>query len=365
MSSQLLFALARDVVAGLLADGVGHRQAAERRLERDRPAVDHELRGAVHGHRDAFEQLLGELHHPAVVLVGDVDLHAGELGVVRAVHALVAEVLAQLVDAVEPADDQLFEIELRGDAQVEVDVERVVVRDEGTRRRAARNGLQDRRLDLDVALRIEELAHRGDDLRALDEGLLDLRVDDQVEVALAVADLGVGEGVEGLAVLLLDDGQRADRLREHGERLAVYGEFAGVGAEGKPFHADEVADVEQLLEDRVVERRVPFGADVVAADVDLDASRVVLQLEERGAAHDAARHDAARDADLLEVLRVVVVTLGDFARRGRYVVACGGVGFDAQVAQGVERLSAKLFLFAEFDCHIVSFMMFRGISPQK
>ena len=32
--AQLLFRLARDVVAGLLADGVGHRQAAERRLER-------------------------------------------------------------------------------------------------------------------------------------------------------------------------------------------------------------------------------------------------------------------------------------------------------------------------------------------
>ena len=204
--AQLLFRLARDVVAGLLADGVGHRQAAERRLERDLPSVDRQLRGAVHGHRDPFEQLLGELHHPAVVLVGDVDLHAGELGVVRAVHALVAEVLAQLVDTVESADDQLFEVELRGDAQVEVDVERVVVRDEGTRRGSARNGLQDRRLDLDIALRVEELAHRRDDLRALDEGLLDLRVDDQVEIALAVAHLRVGEGVEGLAVLLLDDG---------------------------------------------------------------------------------------------------------------------------------------------------------------
>ena len=186
----------------------------------------------------------------------------------------------------------------------------------------------------------------------------DLRIDDQVEVALAVADLGVGEGVERLAVLLLDDGQRTDRLREHGEALAVYRQLAAVGAEGEAFDADEVADVEQFLEDRVVERRIPFGADVVAADVDLDAARVVLQFEERGAAHDAARHDAAGDAHLLKVLFLVVVLVGDFTRRGRYLVTGGGVGLDAQVAQRLKRLSAQLFLFAEFDCHMFCCLYF-------
>ena len=46
--------------------------------------------------------------------------------------------------------------------------------------------------------------------------------------------------------------------------------------EGESLHADEVADVEQFLENRVVECRIAFGADVVAADVDLNAARVVL-----------------------------------------------------------------------------------------
>jgi len=57
-----------------------------------------------------FEHLLDELHHPDVILVGDVYLHDCELGIVRAVHALVAEVLAELVYAVEPSDDQLLEV---------------------------------------------------------------------------------------------------------------------------------------------------------------------------------------------------------------------------------------------------------------
>ena len=271
----------------------------------------------------------------------------------RAVHTLVAEVLAELVHAVESADDQLLEVKLRGDAQVEVDVERVVVGDERTGRSAAGNRLQDRSLDLDVAFRVEELAHRGHDLGAAHERVLHLRVDDQVEIPLAVAHLRVGEGVERLAVLLLDDGQRADRLRQHGEPAAVYRQLAGVGEEREALDAHEVADVQQFLEDRVVERRIAFGTDVVAADVDLYAARVVLQLEERGAAHDAARHDAAGDAHLLKVLLVGVVVVGDFTRRGRHLVTGGGVGLDAQFTERRERLSAKLFLFAEFECHIV------------
>ncbi len=192
----------------------------------------------------------------------------------------------------------------------------------------------------------------------LTKDLLDLRIDDQVEVALAVADLGSVKASNVLPSLLLDDGQRADRLREHREAFAVYRQLAGVGAEGEALDADEVADVEQFLEDRIVERRVAFGADVVAADVNLDAARVVVQFEERGAAHDAARHDAAGDADVVVVVLRVVVVFGDFTRRGRHFVACGGIRLDAQVAQRFERLAAQLLLFAEFDCHVCSSFWF-------
>ena len=138
----------------------------------------------------------------------------------------------------------------------------------------------------------------------------------------------------------------------------MYRQLAAVGAEGEALDADEVADVEQFLEDRVVERRIPFGADVVAADVDLDAARVVLQFEERGAAHDAARHDASGDADALEIILRRIEILGDFACRGRHLVAGGGIRLDAQVAQCLERLAAQLFLFAEFDCHVCSSFWF-------
>ena len=131
-----------------------------------------------------------------VVDVGLVGLEHRELGVVLEAHALVAEVLADLVDAVDAADDAALEVQLGGDAQVEVALELVVVRDERPRQGAAVERLQHRRLDLDEAALVQEPADGGDDAGALDEDLARVVVDDEVEVALAVAGLDVGEAVE-------------------------------------------------------------------------------------------------------------------------------------------------------------------------
>ena len=68
----------------------------------------------------------------------------------RPVDALVPEVVPDLVHAVEAAHDEPLEIQLVGDAQVQRHVERVVVRRERPRRRAAVQRLQHRRLDLEI-----------------------------------------------------------------------------------------------------------------------------------------------------------------------------------------------------------------------
>jgi hypothetical protein len=80
-------------------------------------------------------------------------------GIVRAVHALVAEVARELVHALEPAHDQPLEVELVRDAQVELHVERVVLGHERPRERAAVERLQHRRLDLEEARASRSLAH--------------------------------------------------------------------------------------------------------------------------------------------------------------------------------------------------------------
>ena len=92
-----------------------------------------------------------------------VRLEHRELGVVARRHALVAERAVDLVDALEAADEQPLEVQLGRDAQVQLHVERVVVRHERPRGRAAGDRLQHRRLDLEEAARLHEAADRRDD----------------------------------------------------------------------------------------------------------------------------------------------------------------------------------------------------------
>ena len=82
--------------------------------------------------RRVGDQLLGEPHHVGVVGERLVELEHRELGIVPRRQAFVAEHAGDLEHAVEAADDEPLQVELRRDAQEEVHVERVVVRDERT-----------------------------------------------------------------------------------------------------------------------------------------------------------------------------------------------------------------------------------------
>ena len=119
--------------------------------------------------------------------------------------AFVAEVAVEFENFCEAADEEALEIKLRRDAQIEVHTERVVVRLERLRGGSARDRLHHRRLDLDESTVFEEAADFADDRDAFLENLERLAVRDEIEVALAVFDLGVldavpfvGKGAEGL-----------------------------------------------------------------------------------------------------------------------------------------------------------------------
>jgi hypothetical protein len=131
------------------------RDPPEGRPEVDLRALPGELAAPVSALRQHPQQVLGDVHHRHLVHVGLVELEHGELGVVARGQALVAEIAVDLVDALEAADHQPLEVQLRRDAQVHVDAERVVVRDERPRVRAAGNRLHHRRLDLEEAARVE------------------------------------------------------------------------------------------------------------------------------------------------------------------------------------------------------------------
>ena len=115
-----------------------HREARERPREADLVAAELTVSRPQTSLRQAAEQLLGQLDEVVVVGVRLVELEHRELGVVLRRDPFVAEVAVDLVDARQPADDQPLQVKLRRDAHEEVDVERVVMRDERPRRGAAR-----------------------------------------------------------------------------------------------------------------------------------------------------------------------------------------------------------------------------------
>ena len=129
------------------------------------PAVG-EHRGPEQSWASAGHQLLEEHHGVGVVGVGLVELEHGELGIVAGRDALVAEDAADLEHLLEAADHQPLQVELGGDAQVEVGVEGVVVRHERAGRGPAGDRVQHRRLHLHETLGPQSLAHAADHVAA-------------------------------------------------------------------------------------------------------------------------------------------------------------------------------------------------------
>ena len=243
---------AGEIEARLLLDGIEDRQPAERSLETDGLVTHLHLRFSVHFRADLLQQLLGERHHPVVVLVLHIKFHAGELRVVEAVHTLVAEVLSDFIDTFKSSDNQPLQVKLRGDTHIHIDVERIEMGDERTRARTAGNALQRRCLHLRISRLVEEAAHRAQDGGALEESILHAVVYNQVYITLAVTLLGVFKLVVCLAVLVLDDRQRLQTLRQERDFLGMNRNLAHLRLEDETLDTDEVADVEQLLEYLVV-----------------------------------------------------------------------------------------------------------------
>ena len=231
------------------------------------------------------EQVLEQIHHVVEIGVGLVELHGGELRIVLRVHALIAENAADLIHPVQTAHNETLQGQLGGDAHKHVDVQGVVVGDEGTGSGAAGDGVQDGGLHLHIAPAVQEVPHMLDELGADDEVALHLRVDDQVHISLAVAQLGVGQ-----AVKFLRQGQKG--LGQQGHRLHPDGHLPPLGAEHDALHSHDVADI-QLLEAVVL-----LPIHLVPAGIELDAARLVLQVAEGHLAHAPLGHEPPGQRDL-------------------------------------------------------------------
>ena len=73
------------------------------------------------------QHLLGKIHVVFIVPVGCVVFEHGEFLKVGRVHAFIAEASGEFIDALEAADDCAFQVELRGDTEVDGEVQGFMV----------------------------------------------------------------------------------------------------------------------------------------------------------------------------------------------------------------------------------------------
>ena len=130
----------------------------------------------------------------------------------------------------------------------------------------------------------KNLPHQTDDRGPPDEHLPHLGVDHQVQVALAVAGLHVGEAVE-----LFRQGQ--ERLGEEDKFGHRQGEFPGSGAKQRAGKPHDVAQVQALKQGEGLRAQHLF------LDVGLDAAGAVLEVAEAGLAEFPEEHEAAGQAE--------------------------------------------------------------------
>ena len=213
------------------------------------------------------------------------------------------------------------------------------MRDERLSRSATLNGLQDGGLDLHVAVGLHKATEGGEDLRALAEGLADIVVGDQVDIALTIAGLLVGETVELL-------GQRANGLGEQGRALRGDGELAALSAHNHTGHTQDIAKVEGL-------ERIPGCLiHVVDAAEQLNLGRCVAHDDEHDLALTTLGDHAA--ADLHDVLGVFAIgKIGILSLDvGNVVLDLGvlGIGVLARLEQGGALGQARGTLVVERRC---------------
>src|SRR5438067_6979742 len=151
---------------------------------------------------------------------------------------------------------------------------------EGPRVPAPGHLLEHRGLDVDETALVEQAANRRDHPGPGAKHLPHLRVGDQVDVALPVADLDVFQAVPFL-------GQRAQGFREQLERVDLERDLSATGPEDRPGDAHDVADVEV---GEAVELIVPH--DVTAGN-QLDQAADVLQIGKLNHAQTPHKHQLA------------------------------------------------------------------------
>src|SRR6185437_15341495 len=116
-----------------------------------------------------------------------------------------------------------------------------------------------------------------------DKNAPDLRIGDQIEIALPVSDFDILQSVP-----FFRHGKQS--LRQEIQMLSMNAQFAGSGAKQITFHANDVAKVEKLV------KFIIFFGNAILPDINLKLLPVLRQVREAGLSHAANRLYSSGDA---------------------------------------------------------------------
>ena len=201
-------------------------------------------------------------------------------------QALVAKAAVDFVDALESAHHKAFQEQFGRNAQVQIGIQAVVVGHERTRRGAAGDGVHHRRFHLQKTAIVEEAPQRRDDASAQLEDPARVLVGDEVQVALPIAHLLIAQAVVFLR-------QRMEGFGEEMDLPCLHRQFALVRLHHRAANANDVAQVPQFAE-----LVVDVVAQIILAQIALDAAAGVRQRQKARLAHHSSQHDAAGNGGL-------------------------------------------------------------------
>jgi hypothetical protein len=249
--------------------------------------LDNETAGDLLDH--GGKHVLSDADEVVVVSVGHVELAGSVLGVVGLIDGFISEVLADLEDALQAADHQLLEEELRSNPHEEFHVEVVVVGGEGLGSGSSRNHVHHWGLNLDEVHGIQVPAHEANHFRPHNEGLPSAVVHDQVQVALPVPVLAILEAGVGVRQHVQTGGEELEFSWSNGKLFSV-------GLSGPADDSDDVSPAEGS--DGLLE--APVALEVVGVAHDLHAHALLLDVDEDQVLALAADvGDSAGKGDLL------------------------------------------------------------------
>ena len=242
--TDFLLCLTIEIETCLLLDCIEDRQTTEWCLETNNLVTNLYFWLTIYLYTNLLKKFLSERHHPVVVLVLYIKLHTSKLWIMETVHTLVTEVLTDFINTLETTNNQTLQIKLCCDTHIHINVESIEMSNEWARTCTTSNTLQGRSFYLSITSLIEELAHGTQYDSTLQEGIFHTLIHNEVNITLTITLLWVFKLIVCLTVLILNNRQWLQALRQNGNLLSMNRDFSHLCLEHFTLHSDEVTNIE-------------------------------------------------------------------------------------------------------------------------